>query len=407
MNPNLQYSQAIHGRVTGRGIGVIDTIHLVEVARAIPYLRETSVLSDTEHDRLEKWFAGYLDWMTHSSNGVEEREAKNNHGTCWVMQAAQFAQYTGNQQVIEYCRDRYETVLLPNQAAPDGSFPLELGRTKPYSYCLFNLDAMATICQILSSPHDDVWRFSLADGRSMQTAMAFMFPFIADKHNWPHPADVQYFDQFPVRQPSLLFAGLAYSEPRYLSLWSKLDPDPTLDVDLGLGDGEYATLVKALMSHGYEQRKELRRFQLVRKVQSGGGGAIDVIVDFLMPRDAEIMRNVPPLISEFAVQRADGAELAVRFYQMVAIAGNMPSGGVNRVEIAVCSIPALLAMKGHAVNGRYKQKDSYDIYYCIRNYPDGIERLAEACRPLLEHASAARGFGFVAEKFVRALGSRG
>ena len=180
----------------------------------------------------------------------------------------------------------------------------------------------------------------------------------------------------------------------------------TLDVDLGLdaealGDGEYATLVKSLMSHGYEQRKELRRFQLVRRVPSDDGGPIDVIVDFLMPRDATIMRNVPPLISEFAVQRADGAELALRFYQMVAVAGDMPSGGVNRVEIAVCSIPALLAMKGHAINGRYKQKDSYDIYYCIRNFPDGIERLARACRPLLEHASAARGFGFIADKFDR------
>ena len=118
-----------------------------------------------------------------------------------------------------------------------------------------------------------------------------------------------------------------------------------------------------------------------------------------MPRDAEIIRNVPPLINEFAVQRADGADLAVRFYQMVAIAGRMPDGGVNRVEIAVCSIPALLAMKGHAVQGRYKQKDAYDIYYCIRNYPDGIGSLAEACRPLLDHASAAKGFRFIAEKF--------
>ena len=180
----------------------------------------------------------------------------------------------------------------------------------------------------------------------------------------------------------------------------------TLDVDLGLdaealGEGEYATLVKALMSHGYEQRRELRRFQLVRQVPTGIGRAIDVIVDFLMPRDAAIMRNVPPLLSEFAVQRADGAELALRFYQMVAVAGHMPSGAVNRVEIAVCSIPALLAMKGHAVNGRYKQKDSYDIYYCVRNYPDGIGRLAEVCRPLLAHASAARGFSFIAEKFDR------
>jgi Nucleotidyl transferase AbiEii toxin, Type IV TA system len=184
----------------------------------------------------------------------------------------------------------------------------------------------------------------------------------------------------------------------------------TLDVDVGLnaealGDGEYATLVDALRRHGYRQREELRRFQLVRQVATEDGGAqIDVIVDFLMPRDAEIVKNVPPLISDFAVQRADGADLALRFYQFVAITGPMPTGGANRVEIAVCSIPALLAMKGHAIKGRYKQKDAYDIYYCVRNYPGGPEALADACRPLLGHASGAAGFGFIAGKFDTADG---
>ena len=77
----------------------------------------------------------------------------------------------------------------------------------------------------------------------------------------------------------------------------------------------------------------------------------------------------------------------------------MPGGGTNRVENAVCSIPALLAMKGHAMNGRYKQKDSYDIYYCIRNYSTGIGALSDACRPLLEHPSGAKGYRFINEKF--------
>lgn len=171
----------------------------------------------------------------------------------------------------------------------------------------------------------------------------------------------------------------------------------TLDVDLGLdaqalGDGEYAMLVEALMGHGYSQRRELRRFQLVRRVPTQDGGTpIDIVVDFLMPRDAEITKNVPPLISDFAVQRADCADLALRFYQLVAITGPMPAGGTNRVEIAVCSIPALLAMKGHAIEGRYKQKDAYDIYYCVRNYPGGPEALAQECRPLLAHSSGAAG----------------
>lgn len=179
----------------------------------------------------------------------------------------------------------------------------------------------------------------------------------------------------------------------------------TLDVDVGLdaealGDGEYATLIGALQSHGYAQREGLRRFQLVRQVPArDGGDEIDVVVDFLMPRDAEIVKNHPPLISDFAVQRADGADLAMRFYRLVAVAGPMPDGGTNRVEIAVCSIPALLAMKGHALVGRYKQKDAYDIYYCIRNYPGGINALAEECQPLLAHASGVLGFQHIADKF--------
>jgi len=39
---------------------------------------------------------------------------------------------------------------------------------------------------------------------------------------------VQYFDQWPVRQPSLLFAGLAFSRTDYLKLWRRLNPDPTV-----------------------------------------------------------------------------------------------------------------------------------------------------------------------------------
>ena len=179
----------------------------------------------------------------------------------------------------------------------------------------------------------------------------------------------------------------------------------TLDIDLGLdaealGDGEYATLIEALMGNGYQQRRELRRFQLVRQVQAAdGSGPIDIVVDFLMPRDAEIIKNAPALINEFAAQRASGADLAVRFYQMVAIEGSMPDGGRNRVEIAVASIPALLAMKGHALQRRHKQKDAYDIYYCVRNYPAGIEALAEACKPLLGHESGREGYAFIAGKF--------
>jgi hypothetical protein len=227
MNPNLQFAQAIHGLFTGRGTGIIDTIHLVEVARATHFLEGSPALSAADSDSVKKWFADYLNWMTTSPNGIDERDAKNNHGTCWVMQAAEFAKFTGNAQLVAQCANRFKTSLVPIQIAANGSFPAELARTKPYGYSLFNLDAMAAVCQILSEPGEDLWAFELPDGRGMQDAMAYMFPFIGDKKSWPLPPDVEYFDQWPMRQPSLLFAGLAYAREDYLDLWRKLEPDPT------------------------------------------------------------------------------------------------------------------------------------------------------------------------------------
>jgi hypothetical protein len=229
MNPNLLYAQAIKGRFTGRGIGIIDTLHLVEVARAAGVMEESGAMSGAERTGVKKWFADYLTWMSTHKYGHDERDAKNNHGTCWVVQAAEFARFTGNKEMTEFCRDRFKTVLAPGQIGADGSFPLELKRTKPYGYSLFNLDAMGAVCQMLSTPKENLWKFELADGRGMKKAMEFMFPFIADKKKWPYPPDVMYFEEWPVRHPSLLFAGLTYDKDEYIRLWLKLNPDPVVE----------------------------------------------------------------------------------------------------------------------------------------------------------------------------------
>ena len=159
MNPHLKYAQAIHGRATGRGIGIIDTVHLVEVARAVEVLEGSTALTPAELKAIKRWFEDYLRWMTEDAYGLEERDAKNNHGACWVMQVGAFARLTGNRELQAYCRNRFKTVLTPNQMSADGSFQLEMKRTEPYGYSLFNLEAFAAICQMLSTPEENLWAF--------------------------------------------------------------------------------------------------------------------------------------------------------------------------------------------------------------------------------------------------------
>lgn len=229
MNPNLMYAQAIMGRVTGRGIGIIDTLHLAEVARAIQVLEELGYIEGEDLQGIKSWFTQYLEWMTTHEYGMAERDNGNNHSTCWVVQVGAFASLVDNQEELEFCRDFYKKTILPNQMAGDGSFPKELGRTKPYGYSLFNLEAMAMAVQILSTTEDDLWQYELDDGRSIGMGLAFMYPYMMDKSTWPRDPDVMYHDEWPVRHPFLLFGGLALDKPEYIDLWKTLDPDPQVE----------------------------------------------------------------------------------------------------------------------------------------------------------------------------------
>ncbi len=229
MNPDLQHAQAIIGVNTGRAIGVIDTLQIVEVARAASlFARRNAPGYAAIRIGVEAWFARYLDWLTTSPFGIEERDQANNHGTCWLLQAAAFASVVGRVDVLDAARERLKSVIIPAQIAPDGRQPLELARTKPYAYCLFNLDVIAASAWLLSKGKGDLIAWRTPDGRSIGQAIAFMAPYIADKAKWPFAKDIEYFDGFPVRHPALLFGARAFDRPEWLEIWSNLNPDPAI-----------------------------------------------------------------------------------------------------------------------------------------------------------------------------------
>jgi hypothetical protein len=225
MNPNLLYGQAIMGRVTGRGIGIIDTIHLLEVAKAVMAIQDSGVINQKDLTGIKKWFSDYLEWITKHPYGIAERDNGNNHSVCWALQVAVFSELVGNKEQMEFARNMYKTVLLPQQMTNNGSFPLELERTKPYGYSLFNLDVMTGLCQVLSISEDNLFTYTTEDGKGIQRGISFLFPYVKDKSSWPHQKDVMYWDEWPVSHPFLLFGGLAFNEQKYLTLFNELNSD--------------------------------------------------------------------------------------------------------------------------------------------------------------------------------------
>lgn len=222
MHPHLRYAQAIPGVSNGRGIGIIDTLHLVEIPMAVDAIKEMPGFPRQTKLALYEWFKHYLDWMRNSENGQEEARERNNHAVAYWLQVAVLAKFTDNQKQLQEVRQEFKTQFLAKQMALDGSFPEELLRTKPYAYSIFQLENITTLSHILSTTEDNLWQFKLADGRGIEKALDFMMPFLADKTRWPFKQDIQAWESWPVRQSALLFAGMALQRADYLHLWRTL-----------------------------------------------------------------------------------------------------------------------------------------------------------------------------------------
>jgi hypothetical protein len=229
MKPELEHAQVMVGKpAPTRGIGLIDTLHLVEVPMAILALEGSKALTPELESGLKQWFKDYLTWFTTSSRGKNEAGQINNHAVAYFLQVAAFNQLVGDEALHAECVRQFKEVFIAVQMAPDGSFPNELRRTKPYAYSIFQLDNMATLCALLAKKEKDLWNHEGPEGRSMRKAMSYLYPFLADKSKWPLKPDVQAWDGWPVRQISLLLGGIALGDEKQVALWRTLKPDPAV-----------------------------------------------------------------------------------------------------------------------------------------------------------------------------------
>ena len=193
--------------------------------------------------------------------------------------------------------------------------------------------------------------------------------------------------------PDLLLPGV--EEPHVGSI----DVDWALDATR-LSEGKYAELLKQLLNtRRYRPGEE--PFQLVADVDLGDGEpSVRVDVEFLAPKEVKLKKNRPKLLQGFRVLRADACGAAFRSPVTVEVEGLTLSGAKNKVRVRVASILDFLIMKAHAIAGRDKPKDAYDLCYCLDHFPGGVEELASARRQRGEEADVKRAIQMLREKFA-------
>src|SRR5438105_4552017 len=223
MNPNLQYAQYIPGVNTGRGIGLIETRGLTRVVDAVGLLEGSKSLTEADRRGVADWFANFLQWMQESKNGRDEAAAQNNHGTWYDVQAASYALFLGKRDLAKNILGAAKQKRIARQIEPDGREPLELVRTKAWSYSVGNLDGLTLLAELGERVGVDLWNYQTADGRSIRRALEYLYPFAVGEKKWD-------YQQLGGVEPQALFpvmrrASAAYRDEKYGALMSKVPAD--------------------------------------------------------------------------------------------------------------------------------------------------------------------------------------
>ncbi|OPZ82581.1 MAG: hypothetical protein BWY77_00098 [bacterium ADurb.Bin431] len=177
----------------------------------------------------------------------------------------------------------------------------------------------------------------------------------------------------------------------------------TLDVDIALNPHRpvesYANLRSLLLQHGYREHGE-QPFIFYRDLVQSDGATITVQVDFLSGEYGGTGKtHRTQVIQDVRARKARGCDLAFNNSEQVTIEGILPEGGMDHVSCKISAIVPFLVMKAMALAERMKEKDAWDIYFCILHYPPGLDALIVEIKSHLGSKLVVEGMAKISEKF--------
>lgn len=178
----------------------------------------------------------------------------------------------------------------------------------------------------------------------------------------------------------------------------------SLDIDVAVNfsnipDTAYQTILKLLLMRGYTQDKK-QPFRFFRKVKAEGADPINIEVDLMAGEYGGTGKgHRTQKVQDVRARKARGCDLAFKAAIAVTIAGELPEGGKDTASFKVAGIVPFLVMKGMALYERMKEKDAYDIYFCVEHYPGGGEELAAEFKSYIKNKLVIEGLEKIRSKF--------
>ncbi|RKP11605.1 alginate lyase domain-containing protein, partial [Piptocephalis cylindrospora] len=184
MNPNANYGQVVRNSNPSTWVGRYEAILSVRQLAFVPSLVElvrthSSLWRPKEDDAvMTKWAQDYLAWLLNPPFKAGASTTKNNHRTYWTCQVVEYQKFLGKHEDAAATLANFVGTYMPSQINATGGMPLEMARTRPNHYGIFNLDALVYLASFAEQVRPDTgkpyYNFWGAQSNAIKKALDFL-----------------------------------------------------------------------------------------------------------------------------------------------------------------------------------------------------------------------------------------
>ncbi len=222
MRPNLNHAQAIPGRVTGRGTGIIDTHVFVYLVDALLLLEGSPHWVYSDQQEMRAWMNDFLDWLLAHPFGHHEQNARNNHGTAFDLQVVSLALYTGRTDLARMILETYTFDRIKKQINEEGVQPFEVERTRSWSYTTENLRHFFRLMVLSQNLDPEPLLGNQQAVQRILSALDYALPFVCDREPWPYEQVTAWQEEYIEEVLTIAISLFPESKDRYIKALSCL-----------------------------------------------------------------------------------------------------------------------------------------------------------------------------------------
>lgn len=184
MYPSFEYASIVPGQHDnkGRSAGLVESYSFNPVIESIRLVNMVKEIDTITLHSLRAWFTDFIDW-SEGTYGKAMLKSNTNTSMAYDVTLINMYLFVGNEKKAKEVADRFEEMRINVQILEDGRQPIELNRTKAFSYSLFNLTHVIDFCYLVRYWYPDYYR----DHRErMDKAFDFLSPYVEDPELFPY-----------------------------------------------------------------------------------------------------------------------------------------------------------------------------------------------------------------------------